>query len=71
MALTAAVLKETFSHFYWVGLLLIERTELALGLFQGLPACIRLPLDSPGVRGKCYRTAQPVLFRMLLPFKIV
>jgi L-methionine (R)-S-oxide reductase len=61
MALTAAVLKHTFSHFYWVGFLLVERTELALGPFQGPPACIRLPLDSPGVCGTCYRTAQPVL----------
>ena len=61
MALTAAVLKESFSHFYWVGFLLVERTELALGPFQGPPACIRLPLDSLGVCGTCYRTAQPVL----------
>jgi GAF domain-containing protein len=61
MSLSAAILKQTFSYFYWVGFLLVERTEFALGPFQGPPACNRLPLDSPGVCGTCYRTAQPVL----------
>jgi L-methionine (R)-S-oxide reductase len=61
MAFTAAILKETFPDFYWVGFLLVERNGMTLGPFQGPPACIRLSLDSPGVCGTCYRTAQPVL----------
>ena len=69
MALTTSVLKENFSHFYWVGFLLVEKTGLALGPFQGPPACIRLPLDSPGVCGTCYRTAQPVLVPDVAAFR--
>jgi len=61
MAFTAAILKETFPHFYWVGFLLVETNEMVLGPFQGPPACIRLSLNSPGVCGTCYRTAKPVL----------
>lgn len=61
MAITAAVLKESFPHFYWVGFLLVETKGMVLGPFQGPPSCTRLPLDSPGVCGTCYRTAQAVL----------
>jgi L-methionine (R)-S-oxide reductase len=61
MAFTAAILKESFPQFYWVGFLLTETNQLTVGPFQGPPSCIRLPLDSPGVCGTCYRTARPVL----------
>ncbi len=61
MATVAALLKEAFAHIFWVGFLLVEEKEMALGPFQGPPACGRLPLDSPGACGTCYRTAQPVL----------
>src|SRR6185369_3462617 len=61
MATVAAILKESFTHFYWVGFLLVEETEMALGPFQGPPACLRLPLNSVGVCGTCYRTASTVL----------
>jgi L-methionine (R)-S-oxide reductase len=61
MAFAAATLKEIFPQFYWVGFLLVETSEMTLGPFQGPPACLRLSLDSPGVCGTCYRTAQPVL----------
>jgi GAF domain-containing protein len=69
MATTAAILKEAFPHFYWVGFLLIDGADLALGPFQGPPACIRLPLDSPGVCGTTYRTAKPVLVPDVAAFK--
>jgi GAF domain-containing protein len=61
MATVVAILKESFAHFYWAGFLLVEGKEMALGPFQGPPACVRLPLNSTGVCGTCYRTAQPVL----------
>ena len=61
MATVAAILKETFAHFHWVGFLLVEENEMAIGPFQGPPACLRLPLNSTGVCGMCYRTARTVL----------
>jgi L-methionine (R)-S-oxide reductase len=61
MAVVASILKESFSHFYWVGFLLVESEEMLLGPFQGPPACLRLPLNSSGVCGTCYRTARTVL----------
>ena len=61
MATVASILKERFPHFYWVGFLLIEQNEMALGPFQGPPACLRLPLNSTGVCGTCYRSSQAVL----------
>jgi len=61
MAFTAGILKETFPQFYWVGFLLVENNQMTLGPFQGPPACIRLPLESPGVCGTCFGTARPVL----------
>jgi L-methionine (R)-S-oxide reductase len=61
MAAVAAILKETFSHFYWVGFLLVEDSEMAVGPFQGPPSCLRLPLNSTGVCGTCYRTARTIL----------
>jgi len=61
MAVIASILKECFPHFYWVGFLLVEQNEMALGPFQGPPACLRLPLNSTGVCGTCYQSRQPVL----------
>ena len=61
MATVASILKESFAHFYWVGFLLVEETEMVLGPFQGPPACLRLPLNSAGVCGTCYRTATTIL----------
>ena len=39
----------------WVGFYLFDGTELVVGPFQGLPACIRIPLDR-GVCGAAART---------------
>ena len=61
MAIVAAILKESFPQFFWVGFLLVEKNEMVLGPFQGPPACLRLPLDSKGVCGTCYREKQTVL----------
>jgi GAF domain-containing protein len=69
MATVTAILKETFDHFYWVGFLLVEKNEMALGPFQGPPACLRLPLDSTGVCGTCFRTGATVLVRDTAAFQ--
>ena len=41
----------------WVGYYLFDGTELVVGPFQGLPACVRIPLDK-GVCGAAARTRQ-------------
>ena len=41
----------------WVGFYLYDGTELVVGPFQGLPACVRIPLDK-GVCGAAARTRQ-------------
>ena len=69
MATVASILKESFGSFYWVGFLLVEQTEMVLGPFQGPPACLRLPLDSVGVCGTCYRTATTILVPDVDAFK--
>jgi L-methionine (R)-S-oxide reductase len=61
MASVTAILKEAFPHFYWVGFLIVEEREMVVGPFQGPLACLRLPLNSSGVCGTCYRTAKTVL----------
>ena len=39
----------------WVGFYLYDGSELVVGPFQGLPACVRIPLDK-GVCGAAART---------------
>ncbi|WP_242112873.1 GAF domain-containing protein [Luteimonas aquatica] len=39
----------------WVGFYFFDGTELVVGPFQGLPACVRIPLDK-GVCGAAART---------------
>lgn len=41
----------------WVGFYLFDGTELVVGPFQGLPACVRIPLDK-GVCGAAARTRE-------------
>ena len=41
----------------WVGFYFYDGTELVVGPFQGLPACVRIPLDK-GVCGAAARTGQ-------------
>ncbi len=41
----------------WVGFYLYDGSELVVGPFQGLPACVRIPLDK-GVCGAAARTRQ-------------
>lgn len=41
----------------WVGFYFYDGTELVVGPFQGLPACVRIPLEK-GVCGAAARTRQ-------------
>ncbi|WP_301109133.1 GAF domain-containing protein [Sporosarcina sp.] len=50
----SALLNQFFDRINWVGFYLMDNTELVLGPFQGLPACIRIPLG----RGVCGTVAQ-------------
>jgi L-methionine (R)-S-oxide reductase len=45
----SALLNQFLDRINWVGFYLIEESELVLGPFQGLPACVRIPVG----RGVC------------------
>lgn len=49
LANASALLKHFLSDTNWVGFYLYDGNELVLGPFQGLPACIRIPMN----RGVC------------------
>lgn len=50
----AALLNQFLDRVNWVGFYLIDDKELVLGPFQGLPACVRIPLG----RGVCGTAAK-------------
>lgn len=50
----AALLNQFIDRVNWVGFYLTENTELVLGPFQGLPACVRIPFG----RGVCGTSAE-------------
>ena len=50
---TSALLNQFFDRVNWVGFYLMDESELVLGPFQGLPACIRIPLGKGGCCGDC------------------
>ncbi|MFC5450782.1 GAF domain-containing protein [Paenibacillus aestuarii] len=52
----AALLQQFLEHINWVGFYLLDEEEkgLVLGPFQGLPACVRIPLG----KGVCGTSAQ-------------
>jgi L-methionine (R)-S-oxide reductase len=49
LANASALLNQFMNDINWVGFYLYDGNELELGPFQGLPACIRIPLS----RGVC------------------
>ena len=51
----SALLWHALPDLNWCGFYLYDGTELVVGPFQGLPACIRIPLDK-GVCGAAART---------------
>lgn len=50
LANSAALLNQFLPEINWVGFYLLKENELVLGPFQGLPACIRIPIGK-GVCG--------------------
>ena len=57
---TSALLNQFFDRINWVGFYLMEDGELVLGPFQGLPACIRIPLGK-GVCGTAAATKETII----------
>ncbi|MGB5444083.1 MAG: GAF domain-containing protein [Psychromonas sp.] len=53
LANLSALLNMNLDNINWVGFYLLKDQQLVLGPFQGLPACIRIPLDR-GVCGKAF-----------------
>ncbi|GAA4386199.1 GAF domain-containing protein [Tsukamurella soli] len=51
----AALVYATVPDLNWVGFYFYDGVELVVGPFQGLPACVRIPLDR-GVCGAAART---------------
>lgn len=54
LANAAALLNHYLKDINWVGFYLYDGNELVLGPFQGLPACIRIPLG----KGVCGTSAE-------------
>ncbi len=53
LANLSALLNMNLDDINWVGFYILKDNQLVLGPFQGLPACIRIPLDR-GVCGKAF-----------------
>lgn len=53
----AALVYHSLPGLNWVGFYFFDGTELVVGPFQGLPACVRIPLDK-GVCGAAASTRQ-------------
>jgi GAF domain-containing protein len=51
----AALVYHALPQLNWVGFYFFDGAELVVGPFQGLPACVRIPLDK-GVCGAAART---------------
>lgn len=50
----SALLNQFLTDINWVGFYLMKNDELVLGPFQGLPACVRIPVG----RGVCGTAVQ-------------
>lgn len=58
----SALVYSALSGLNWAGFYFFDGNELVVGPFQGLPACIRIPLDK-GVCGAAARTRETQLVR--------
>ena len=56
----SALFNQFFDRINWVGFYLMEDGELVLGPFQGLPACIRIPVGK-GVCGTAVAEKQSII----------
>ena len=64
----SALLWHALPDLNWCGFYLFDGTELVVGPFQGLPACIRIPLDK-GVCGAAARTREVQVVRDVSAFE--
>jgi GAF domain-containing protein len=64
----SALLWHALPGLNWCGFYLYDGTELVVGPFQGLPACIRIPLDK-GVCGAAARTRSTQVVRDVNAFE--
>ena len=64
----SALLWHALPDLNWCGFYLFDGTELVVGPFQGLPACIRIPLDK-GVCGAAARTRATQVVRDVNAFE--
>jgi L-methionine (R)-S-oxide reductase len=62
MANIAAVLFNTLEQINWAGFYLFKQEQLVLGPFQGMPACIRIPMGS-GVCGTSASSLQTIIVK--------
>jgi L-methionine (R)-S-oxide reductase len=60
LANASALLAQFLKNINWVGFYLYDGKELVLGPFQGLPACIRIPLGK-GVCGTAAENGHTIL----------
>lgn len=60
LANASALLNTYLTDINWVGFYLLEEDQLVLGPFQGLPACVRIPLGR-GVCGTAVERRETVL----------
>jgi len=56
----SSLLNQFLDKINWVGFYLMKNGELVLGPFQGLPACIRIPLGK-GVCGTSAETKKSII----------
>ena len=55
----SALLNQFLERINWVGFYLLEEDVLVLGPFQGLPACVRIPINK-GVCGTAAKQLKPI-----------
>lgn len=60
LANASALLNQFLRDINWVGFYLLQNNELVLGPFQGLPACVRIPIGK-GVCGTSAQTRETVV----------
>lgn len=60
LANAAALLGQFLDDINWVGFYLLEEDQLVLGPFQGLPACVRIPVGR-GVCGTAVSRGEPIV----------
>ena len=64
----SALLSNFLERTNWTGFYLLEGNELVLGPFQGLPACIRIPMGK-GVCGTAASTRESIIVKDVNSFE--